>query len=220
MLHFVRPAAVVFDLDGTLVDTVVARIDAWETVFGEFGIPVVRSRLEPMIGMDGRRLAADVAAAAGTPIDAAAAEVIDRRAGALFDQLNRDPRPLPGARDALARLDAAKMSWAIATSSRAEQVVASVAALRLDHDPRIVDGSSVERAKPAPDLLLLAARQLGAKPEECWYVGDSTWDMQAAVAARMVAIGVLAGAAVGAEALREAGATAVLDTLDQLAPPD
>lgn len=220
MLHFVRPAAVVFDLDGTLVDTVVARIDAWETVFGEFGIPVVRSRLEPMIGMDGRRLAADVAAAAGTPIDAAAAEVIDRRAGALFDQLNRDPRPLPGARDALARLDAAKMSWAIATSSRAEQVVASVAALRLDHDPRIVDGSSVERAKPAPDLLLLAARQLGAKPEECWYVGDSTWDMQAAVAARMVAIGVLAGAAVGAEALREAGATAVLDTLDQLALPD
>lgn len=220
MLHFVRPAAVVFDLDGTLVDTVVARIDAWETVFGEFGIPVMRSRLEPMIGMDGRRLAADVAAAAGTPIDAAAAEVIDRRAGALFDQLNRDPRPLPGARDALARLDAAKMSWAIATSSRAEQVVASVAALRLDHDPRIVDGSSVERAKPAPDLLLLAARQLGAKPEECWYVGDSTWDMQAAVAARMVAIGVLAGAAVGAEALREAGATAVLDTLDQLALPD
>lgn len=220
MLHFVRPAAVVFDLDGTLVDTVVARIDAWETVFGEFGIPVVRPRLEPMIGMDGRRLAADVAAAAGTPIDAAAAEVIDRRAGALFDQLNRDPRPLPGARDALARLDAAKMSWAIATSSRAEQVVASVAALRLDHDPRIVDGSSVERAKPAPDLLLLAARQLGAKPEECWYVGDSTWDMQAAVAARMVAIGVLAGAAVGAEALREAGATAVLDTLDQLALPD
>lgn len=220
MLHFVRPAAVVFDLDGTLVDTVVARIDAWETVFGEFGIGVVRSRLEPMIGMDGRRLAADVAAAAGTPIDAAAAEVIDRRAGALFDQLNRDPRPLPGARDALARLDAAKMSWAIATSSRAEQVVASVAALRLDHDPRIVDGSSVERAKPAPDLLLLAARQLGAKPEECWYVGDSTWDMQAAVAARMVAIGVLAGAAVGAEALREAGATAVLDTLDQLALPD
>lgn len=220
MLHFARPAAVVFDLDGTLVDTVVARIDAWETVFGEFGIPVMRSRLEPMIGMDGRRLAADVAAAAGTPIDAAAAEVIDRRAGALFDQLNRDPRPLPGARDALARLDAAKVSWAIATSSRAEQVVASVAALRLDHDPRIVDGSSVEHAKPAPDLLLLAARQLGAKPEECWYVGDSTWDMQAAVAARMVAIGVLAGAAVGAEALREAGATAVLDTLDQLALPD
>lgn len=220
MLHFVRPAAVVFDLDGTLVDTVVARIDAWETVFGEFGIPVVRSPLEPMIGMDGRRLAAEVAAAAGTPIDAAAAEVIDRRAGALFDQLNRDPRPLPGARDALARLDAAKMSWAIATSSRAEQVVASVAALRLDHDPRIVDGSSVERAKPAPDLLLLAARQLGARPEECWYVGDSTWDMQAAVAARMVAIGVLAGAAVGPDALREAGATAVLDTLDQLALPD
>jgi len=220
MLRFARPAAVVFDLDGTLVDTVAARIAAWDAAFGEFGIPVVRSRLEPMIGMDGRRLAAEVAATAGTPIDAAAAEVIDRRAGELFDERNRDPRPLPGAREALERLDAARVTWAIATSSRAEQVVSSVAALRLDHDPRIVDGSAVEHAKPAPDLLLAAARELGAKAEECWYVGDSTWDMQAAVAARMVAIGVLAGAAVGAEALREAGATAVLDTLDQLALPD
>ncbi|MBA3740093.1 MAG: HAD family hydrolase [Chloroflexi bacterium] len=220
MLHFARPAAVVFDLDGTLVDTVAARIEAWEVVFSEFGIGAARSELEPMIGMDGRRLAVDVAAAAGTPIDAAAAEVIDRRAGALFDQLNRDPRPLPGARDALKRLDAAEVIWAIATSSRAEQVVASVAALRLDHDPRIVDGSSVEHAKPAPDLLLLAARQLGAKPEECWYVGDSTWDMRAAVSARMAAIGVLAGAAVGDGALRTAGATAVLRTLEQLVLPD
>lgn len=220
MLHFARPAAVVFDLDGTLVDTVRARIDAWNAAFDEFDIPVARSTLEPMIGMDGRRLATEVAAAEGAPLDEASAEAVDRRAGTLFDARNRDPRPLPGARDVLKRLDAAKVIWAIATSSRAEQVVASVAALRLDQDPRIVDGSSVERAKPAPDLLLLAARQLGAKPEECWYVGDSTWDMRAAVSARMAAIGVLAGAAVGDGALRTAGATAVLRTLDQLVLPD
>lgn len=215
-----RPAAIIFDLDGTLVDTVGARIDAWAAVFAEYGIPVSRQQLAPMIGMDGRRLAIEVAAASGTALDEAQAEEIDRRAGEAFDERNRDPRPLPGAREALARLDASGVTWAIATSSRAEQVVASVAALLLDRDPRIVDGSSVEHAKPAPDLLLLAARQLGAKPEECWYVGDSTWDMRAAVAARMVAIGVLAGSALDAEALREAGATAVLDTLDQLALPD
>ena len=216
MLPSRRPAAIIFDLDGTLVDTVGARIDAWEATFAEFGIPVARADLEPMIGIDGRRLAAEVASAASAPINAAAAEQIDRRAGELFDERNRAPRPLRGAREALARLDATGVTWAIATSSRAEQVAASVAALGLDHEPRIVDGSSVEHAKPAPDLLLLAATRLGIGAERCWYVGDSTWDMRASVAAGMVAIGVLAGAAVGAHALREAGAAVVLPTLDQL----
>lgn len=214
-----RPAAVIFDLDGTLVDTVGARIAAWLEAFAEAGIPARREQLEPMIGMDGRRLASEVAAAAGRPIDPERAEEIDARAGALFDRHNHAPRPLPGAREALERLDAAGITWAIATSSRAEQVRASVAALDLGRPPRIVDGSAVEQAKPAPDLLLHAARQLDVRPERCWYVGDSTWDMQAAVAAGMLPIGVLAGAAVGAPALRAAGASVVLDTLDDLDIP-
>jgi HAD superfamily hydrolase (TIGR01509 family) len=211
-----RPAAIIFDLDGTLVDTVGARIEAWKELFDEEGIPATRAELRPMIGMDGRRLALEVAARAKMPIDAARAEAIDARAGARFDEHNRAPQPLPGAREALARLDQAGMTWAIATSSRAEQVVASVAALRLERAPRIVDGSAVEHAKPAPDLLLLAARHLGVHPEACWYVGDSTWDMRAAVAAGMRAIGVLAGAAVDASVLGDAGASVVLDTLDEL----
>lgn len=214
-----RPAAIVFDLDGTLVDTVGTRIDAWQAVFEELGIPVARAQLEPMIGMDGRRLASEVSEMAGAPIDDAAAEEIDRRAGALFDERNRDPRPLPGAREALERLAEQEVTWAIATSSRAEQVAASLAALQLDDQPRIVDGSAVRHAKPAPDLLLHAARRLDVAPERCWYVGDSTWDMRAAVAAGMAPIGVVAGAAVGAHALREAGARVVLDTLHDLRVP-
>ena len=214
--HPGRPDAVIFDLDGTLVDTVGARIDAWEAVFSEAGIDVERARLEPMIGMDGRRLATDVAAAAGTPIDLDRADEIDRRAGVLFDERNRSPRVLPGARDALARLDSEGIPWAIATSSRAEQVAASVSALGLSRHPRIVDGSSVQNAKPAPDLLLHSARELAVAPERSWYVGDSTWDMRAAVSAGMTAIAVLAGSAVGADALRAAGASVVLATLDDL----
>ena len=98
-------------------------------------------------------------------------------------------------------------------------MTASIAALGLDREPRIVDGSHVERAKPAPDLLLLGAREIGVAPTECWYVGDSTWDMRAASAAGMVAIGVLAGAAVDEVALRNAGATVVLPTLGDLELP-
>jgi len=214
-----RPAAVIFDLDGTLVDTVGARIEAWAATLEGFGIPCSRRQLEPMIGMDGRRLAVDVAAAAGRTLTDDEAEAIDHAAGVAFDERNRAPRPLPGAREALTRLDTAAVTWAIATSSRAQQVRASVSALGLDHGPRIVDGSSVAHAKPAPDLLLLAARRLGVDAEACWYVGDSTWDMRAAVAAAMTAIGVLAGAAVDADALREAGADVVLGTLDELRVP-
>jgi HAD superfamily hydrolase (TIGR01509 family) len=219
MPHASRPAAIVFDLDGTLVDTVGARIEAWASTFDAYGIPVSRRQLEPMIGMDGRRLAVEVAAAAARTLTDAEAEEIDRAAGTAFDERNRIPRLLPGAREALERLDAAGVTWAIATSSRAEQVAASVDALGLDREPRIVDGSAVAHAKPAPDLLLLAARRLGADPESCWYAGDSTWDMRAAVAAGMTALGVLAGAAVDAEALREAGAEIVLGTLDELRVP-
>jgi phosphoglycolate phosphatase len=214
-----RPAAVIFDLDGTLVDTVPARIAAWDAVFAEAGIPSSREQLAALIGIDGVRLAREVADAAGEALDRDGAERIDARAGTLFDEANRDPRPLHGARAALQRLDAAGVTWAIATSSRPEQVTASVASLRLDHDPRLVDGKRVEHAKPAPDLLLLAARELGVEPSGTWHVGDSTWDMEAAVAAGMVPIGVLAGAAVDADALRRSGAAVVLETLDDLPIP-
>ena len=214
-----RPDGILFDLDGTLVDTVPARIDAWAAALEELDIPFTRAQLEPMIGIDGRRLAREAAGAAGRTLTDDEAEAIDRRSGELFDARNRDPRPLPGARETLHALDDRGLTWAIATSSRREQVAASIAALALAEEPRIVDGSHVEHAKPAPDLLLLGARELGIEPAACWYVGDSTWDMRAAVAAGMVAVGVLAGAAVDAEALRGAGASVVLTTLDKLVLP-
>jgi HAD superfamily hydrolase (TIGR01509 family) len=211
-----RPAAIIFDLDGTLVDTVPARIAGWSQAFDEVGIPASRERIEPLIGMDGRRLATDLAREFGIELSAERAEEIDRRAGELFDEHNRTPAVLPGVHACLERLDAAGITWAIATSSRREQIGASIAALDLGRPPRVVDGSSVEHAKPAPDLLHQSARELSVDPGECWYVGDSTWDMRAAVAARMRAVGILAGSAVDAAALSHAGAEVVLETLDAL----
>jgi len=207
------PDAVVFDLDGTLIDTVDTRIGAWLDALAEAGTPTTRERLAPLIGLDGRRLARDIAALAGTPIDDARAEEIDRRSGELYERLNRAPRPLPGVRELVAAIEARRLRWAIATSSRKDQVATSVAALGLPVEPMIVDASHVEHAKPEPDLLLLAAEQLGVAPASCWYIGDSTWDMVAAVAAGMVPIGVTAGAAVDEPALRGAGAAVVVGSL-------
>lgn len=211
-----QPRAVIFDLDGTLVDTVETRIRAWLDVFAEEGIPAEREQVAELIGSDGRRLAREVAAAVGIVLAEGRDEAIDTRCGAIFTDLNRDPQPLPGAVFVLARLDAAGIPWAIATSSRREQVAASVAALHLSRAPLIVDGMHVAHAKPAPDLLLLAAQQLDVDPWCCWYVGDATPDMRAAVAARMIPIGVTSGA-VDATALHAAGAQRVVASLADLA---
>jgi HAD superfamily hydrolase (TIGR01509 family) len=208
---------VAFDLDGTLVDTVETRIQAWLAVFAEVGIPATHAQLEPLIGSDGRQLAREVAAAAGMPLPPGRDEEIDRRSGEIYERLNRDPRPLPGARELLLHLDERGIPWAIATSSRREQVATSVEALKLPRQPTIVDGSHVEHAKPAPDLLLLAARELGVEAQETWYVGDSTWDMWSARAAGMVPIGVTTGAA-DAETLSRAGARLTVPSLTDLIP--
>jgi HAD superfamily hydrolase (TIGR01509 family) len=168
-----------------------------------------------LIGADGKKLAMEVASSGGRQLDDEEAGVIDRRSGQLYDALNTRPRPVPGARDLLLALAASSLPWAIATSSLPDQVRASVASLGLPELPRIVDGSHVVHAKPAPDLLLLAAEQLDVKPEQCWYVGDATWDMLASMAAGMVAVGVAYGAALEPELLN-AGAQ-VVTSFDDLA---
>ncbi|HSH22269.1 MAG TPA: HAD hydrolase-like protein, partial [Candidatus Caenarcaniphilales bacterium] len=174
------PGAVIFDLDGTLVDTVETRITAWLRTFDEVGIPADREHVAQLIGADGKRLAREVSAVGGREVDEDRAEAIDRRSGQLYDELNADPRPLPGVRALLLALGRSQLPWAIGTSSRAEQVMASVEALELEKPPLIIDGSHVSHAKPAPDLLLLAAERLSTSPRRCWYVGDATWDMLAA----------------------------------------
>ncbi|HET9346668.1 MAG TPA: HAD family hydrolase [Candidatus Limnocylindrales bacterium] len=210
-----RPEAILFDLDGTLVDTVETRIDAWLQALVAAGFPTSREQLAPMIGLDGRRLAREVAALAGRPIDEARAEEIDKASGEMYEALNR-PRPLPGVAEVVAAIERAGIRWAIATSSRKDQVGTSVAALGLEREPTVIDASHVENAKPEPDLLLYAAEELQVEPARCWYVGDSTWDMVSAVAAGMIAIGVEAGSAVGRDSLREAGAAVVVPSLVEL----
>jgi HAD superfamily hydrolase (TIGR01509 family) len=210
-----QPSALIFDLDGTLVDTVETRIAAWLRTFEEFGIPAGREQVAKLIGSDGRRVARIVAEAAGRAIDENLAEQIDHRAGEIFSELNTNPRALPGAQELLNALDEMGTPWAIATSSRPEQVDASIKALKLARPPTIVDGSRVTHAKPAPDLLLLAVRELGVEPSSAWYVGDSIWDMQAARAAGMPAIGVASGSAT-ADELSGAGAWQTVDNLSMV----
>jgi HAD superfamily hydrolase (TIGR01509 family) len=207
------PSAVILDLDGTLVDTVPARIEAWIDALEAAGIRARRATVARRIGMDGLRLAAEMAKLARIAVDESDVARIDRDAGERFARLNTDPRPLPGAEALLAALDDKRIPWAIATSSRREQVSASVAALRRPSPPAVVDGATVRRAKPAPDLLLAAARVLDVDPRDCWAVGDSIWDIRAAKAAGMASVAVAAGSSLSARALAAAGADATVETV-------
>jgi HAD superfamily hydrolase (TIGR01509 family) len=208
-----QPEALLFDLDGTLVDTVPLRVEAWRRVFEHAGLQVAPEFLGQYMGSDGRWLAGDVATKYGRDLSWAEKDQLDRESGDAFDELNRSPRPLPGATDLLTALESAQgLTFAIATSSQPGQVAASVSALGLPATPRITDGSHVEHAKPEPDLLIESARQLGVAPQRCWYVGDSKWDMIACLRAGMIGVAVTTGAT-PADVLLEAGAAVALDGL-------
>ena len=209
------PQAVLFDLDGTLVDTVRFRAEAWRRAFAAAGMAVDPAILPRYMGSDGRWLAGEVGRTIGRELDWAARDELDRAAGANFDELNASPVTLPGATELLTILEASQLILAIATASQPGQVAVSVAALRLPVPPRIIDAGHVEHAKPAPDLLLFAAEQVGVEPGLCWYVGDSAWDMMAGAAAAMPAVGVTTGATDAADLLA-AGASVVISDLPAL----
>jgi HAD superfamily hydrolase (TIGR01509 family) len=206
------PRAIIFDLDGTLVDTVGTRVHSWMAVFPRFGIQPEPEFLAPLMGSDGKLLARMVAEHYGVALQPGDDAQIDIEAGLEFRVLNAQPRALPAARDILESLTDQGLPWAVATSSLPDDARESVQSLGLRAMPLICDGADVEHAKPAPDLLLKAAGLLHVEPETAWYVGDSRWDMLASRAAGMRAIAVLTGATAEAE-LRETGADAIYPTL-------
>ena len=209
------PRAIIFDLDGTLVDTVGTRVESWMEVFPKFGIDPDPEFLAPLMGSDGKLLARMTAEHYGVPLKPGNDAQIDIEAGLRFRVLNAHPRALPAARDILESLTDRGLPWAVATSSLPDDARESVESLKLRSMPLICDGADVEHAKPAPDLLLKAAHLLEVEPAEAWYVGDSRWDMLASTAAGMRAIAVLTGATTKAE-LSETGADVIYPTLREL----
>jgi HAD superfamily hydrolase (TIGR01509 family) len=209
------PRAIIFDLDGTLVDTVGTRVDAWMAVFPRFGIDPDPEFLAPLMGSDGKYLARMVAEEYGVQLRPGEDAEIDLQAGAEFRVLNANPRVLPAVTETLEGLTDRGLPWAVATSSLPDDARASVRAIGLRTLPIICDGADVEHAKPAPDLLIKAAGLLEIEPADTWYVGDSKWDMVAATAAGMRAIAVLTGAT-SAEVLTDSGADVVYPTMAEL----
>jgi HAD superfamily hydrolase (TIGR01509 family) len=207
--------ALIFDLDGTLVDTVYAHVFAWQRAFAESGIPIDGWRIHRRIGMSGGLFARAAAREAGRPLSAEETERLQARHGELFRELLPERRPLPGAVAVLEELRSLGVVHGIATSGRRPEIDASLAALGVGPETVVVERGDVLRAKPEPDLFLTCAERLGVDPDQCFVVGDATWDLLAARRAGMLSVGLLSGG-YGEDELTRAGAFRVYRDADEL----
>ena len=200
-----------FDLDGTLVDSVYQHVLAWKTALDAENIDLSVWRIHRKIGMSGGLFANQLLRETDVPIDPARIERLRRAHAEAYQSLGRSVRPLPGACELLAYLSEARIPWAIATSGRMETAAVNLRALGVDPERNaVVTRDQVKYAKPDPDLFLAAAAKLGAEIERAIVVGDSIWDMLAATRCRALGVGLLSGG-YGDEELRQSGAIRVYD---------
>ena len=197
--------ALIFDLDGTLVDTVYAHVFAWQRALLELGIPVDGWRIHRRIGMSGGLFTRAVAREIGRDLSADEVEALQRRHGEVFREILPERRPLPGAIELLAILRRGGITHGIATSGRRPEIDKSLEVLGIPSETVVVERGDVLRAKPEPDLFLACQERLGVAVRDCYVVGDAVWDLLAARRAGMLSVGLLTGG-YGEDELRAAGA--------------
>jgi HAD superfamily hydrolase (TIGR01509 family) len=205
-----RAQAFLFDLDGTLVDSVYQHVLAWREALDGAGIDLSVWRIHRKVGMSGGLFANALLRETGREVTARQADELRSLHAKAYAERTADVHPLPGARELLSHLTAVGVPWAIATSGYRESAGPVLELLDLPPDVPVITRDLVERAKPDPDLFLAAASALGLPAETCVVVGDSVWDLLAARRARSMGIGLLSGG-YGREELERAGAYRVYD---------
>ncbi len=200
-----RPPAFIFDLDGTLVDSVYQHVLAWSDALTRARIDLSVWRIHRRIGMSGGLFVNALARETGRKVSPQEAARLQRDHVVAFNRQMSNIRPLPGAHALLARLSSLDVPWAIATSGRLETAQPSLKLLGVPSDAPIVTRDQVEHAKPDPDLFLAAADRLGVDAADTVVVGDSVWDLLAARRARALGVGLLSGG-YGLDELERAGA--------------
>lgn len=197
--------AFVFDLDGTLVDSVYQHVIAWRDALERAGIGLAVWRVHRRIGMSGGLLVNALLRETGRAFTPDEVARLQRWHADAYARQVGEVRPLPGARELLQHLTSCGVPWAIATSGRRTSAAPALELLGVGDDAIVVTRDQVEHAKPDPDLFLAAIERLGARVEASVVVGDSVWDLLAARRARALGVGLLSGG-YGEDELERAGA--------------
>jgi HAD superfamily hydrolase (TIGR01549 family) len=202
--------AFLFDLDGTLVDSVYSHVLAWRAALEGAGIELSVWRIHRRIGMSGGLLVNALLRETGMPITAEQVAHIQRLHAEEYARQVGQVRPLPGAPELLQYLTDRGVPWTIATSGRIESAQPALNVLGVDIRIPVVTRDQVAHAKPDPDLFLAAADRLGVDIQDTVVVGDSVWDLLAARRARALGVGLLSGG-YGYDELQSAGAYRVYE---------
>src|SRR5262245_39143507 len=205
MTRAVSGPAFLFDLDGTLVDSVYQHVLAWREALEAVGVEVSVWRIHRRIGMSGGLMANAILRETGHQVTPEEAASLLRRHAEAYARLAGQVRPLPGARALLATLTQAGVPWTIATSGRMDSARPALQALGIAPEVPVVTRDQVGHAKPDPDLFLAAAERLGWPISASVVVGDSVWDLLAARRAGALGVGLLSGG-YGQDELERAGA--------------
>ncbi len=209
-----------FDLDGTLIDSVYQHVLAWREALQSVGVSLAVWKIHRRIGMSGGLFVNALVRELETPLDADALAALPELHADAFIRRYDSVQALPGARELLATLSEHKVPWAIATSGPERYAGLARDLLSLPADTPMITRDQVRYAKPDPDLFLTAARQIGVDIRHSNVVGDSVWDLLAAQRARALGIGLLSGG-YGREELFYSGAYRVFeDPADLLAHLD
>ena len=194
-----------FDLDGTLIDSVYQHVIAWRMALMRIGIDLSVWRIHRRIGMSGGLFVTALLRETGRSLSKEDIDALQQAHAAEYRAQMDSVTALPGARELLAALTDAGVRWAIATSGYAATARPALALLGLPEDTPMITRDLVRHAKPDPDLFLAAAAELGVDPRYAMVVGDSVWDLLAARRARALGVGLLSGG-YGEEELERAGA--------------
>lgn len=202
--------AFLFDLDGTLVDSVYQHVLAWQEALDQAGIEVSVWRIHRKVGMSGGLFANALLRETGRPVSSEDASHLRRLHAEAYKRRSGQVRLLPGARELLSLLSELDVPWAIATSGYRETAGPALELLGVRPEVPVITRDVVDRAKPDPDLFLAAAARLGVQIGNAVVVGDSVWDMLAARRARALGVGLFSGG-YGQEELERAGAYRVYE---------
>jgi HAD superfamily hydrolase (TIGR01509 family) len=200
-----EPPALLFDLDGTLIDSVYQHVLAWQEALTLFGIELSVWKIHRRIGMSGGLFVTALLRETGGSLSTEQIRELNLAHTEAYGRRRDTVRPLPGARELLATLTRQDVTWAIATSGLAIAAQPALHMLGLPADTPLITRDQVRHAKPDPDLFLAAAARVGAEISNAIVVGDSIWDLLAARRAGALGVGLLSGG-YGSDELERAGA--------------